>query len=201
MFALLSMILLEFACRVCSKDTSGRKLDSLTVAFAGIERRYFSQLPGPWGHTNEFTLPGPNPDSHLLGMIFDLVRNGKAHQYQSPVATLPDGDVDIDLTGAMPDRALEKRGRQRPAEHLCYKLSAAGDLSLYVCTDQLFLDIKQAIQESRIISPGDAITDIVRPKPAYSHRKSSPPPSTHYAFKVADLKNALNRGGHSQGNW
>src|ERR1700675_4285359 len=143
MFALLAMILLEFACRICAKDKTNKKITDLTNALKKIEPRYFTPLPGPCSKTREFTLPGPNPDRHLLGMIFDLVRNGKAHQYQSPIVTLSDGDVDIDLTGPASDRVLTRRGRRRPRKHLRYKV-VSGDLSLYVRTDQLFLDIKKA---------------------------------------------------------
>lgn len=196
------MILLEFACRVCASDVTKSKLARLTIALDKIEPQYFTPLPGPWGKTNEFSLPGPNPDSHLLGMMFDLVRNGKAHQYQSPIVKLSDGEVDIDLTGAMPDRILTKPGRRRPAKHLRYKVSSSGDLSVYVRTDQLFLDIKKAIKTSRIISPSDMVTDISRPKTRSPRQKgSSGSTSAPYAFTVADLKNSLSRGGHSQAKW
>lgn len=199
MFALLSMILLEFACRVCAGDPTNSKLARLTKTLGKIERRYFTALPGRWGTTNGFTLPGPNPDSHLLGMMFDLVRNGEAHQYQSPIVKLSGGDVDIDLTGAMPNRALTRPGRRRPAKHLCYRISCSGDLSLYVRTDQLFLDIKRAIEKSRIISPSDLVTDISRPSAARPRRKgSSASTSPPYAFTVTDLKSSLITGGHLQ---
>jgi hypothetical protein len=200
MFALLSMILLEFACRVCAKDATKGKLAQLTKALETIERRYFTPLPGSCCKTNEFILPGQNPDSHLLGMLFDVVRNGKAHQYQSPVVQLCDGDVDIDLTGATPGRALTTPGRRRPAKHLQYRVSSSGDLSLYVRTDQLFLDIKGAIEKSQIISASAVIMDISRPKPPRS-KTSTKVTSPSYAFRVADLKNALNKHGHSQGTW
>jgi hypothetical protein len=64
-------------------------------------------------------------------MMFDLIRNGKAHQYQSAIVTFSDGEVDMDLTGAASDRGLTKPGRRRPRKHLRYKVSASGDLSLY----------------------------------------------------------------------
>ncbi len=191
MFAMLSMILLEFACRICKKDTTNQKLTRLTDAFMKIEPRYFTPLPGRWGCTREFILPGSNPEFHLLGMMFDLVRNGKAHQYQSPIVTLSDGHVDIDLTGPMPDRGLTKPRRRRPAKHLRYKLSASGDLSLYVPTDQLFLDIKRAIANSGIISASDVVADIVR-----SDRKPG-----QYNFTVADLVSKLKTGRHATGRW
>ena len=139
MFALLSMILLEFAGRICAKDRTGRKLSAFTSALERLERRYFTRLPGLCVSTADFTLPGSNPGCHLLGMMFDLIRNGKAHQYQSAIVTLSDGQVDIDITGAASDRALTRPHRRRPQRHLRYKVTNAGDLSLYIRTDQLFL--------------------------------------------------------------
>lgn len=191
MFALLAMILLEFACRICAKDKTNTKLTNLTNALQKIESRYFTPLPGPCSETNRFTLPGPNPDRHLLGMIFDLVRHGKAHQYQSAIVTLSDGEVDIDLAGAASDRGLTRKGRHRPRKHLHYRVSSSGDLSLYIRTDQLYLDIKKAIKDSGIISPNDIVTDIIRPNPK----------KPYYKFTVADLERSLKDGKHVKGDW
>jgi hypothetical protein len=198
MFALMAMILLEFACRICAKDKSGKKLGDLTAELARIEPHYFTKLPGPCGSTGEFNLPGPHPESSLLGMMFDLIRNGKAHQYQSAVVTLSDGEVDLDLTGAVPGRELNKPGRRRPAKHMRYKKSASG-LSLYIRTDQLFLDIKRAIVRSRIISPTDRVTDIARPRDRSVRPGSASIP--FYSFTVSDLEYALKVGRHAQGKW
>ena len=203
MFALLSMILLEFACRICAKDLTGRKLTAFTSALESIERRYFTRLPGPCVSTAEFTLPGSSPGCHLLGMMFDLIRNGKAHQYQSAVVTLSDGQVDIDITGAACDRALRRPNRRRPRRHLRYKVSNAGDLSLYIRTDQLFLDIKKAIENSGIISATDVVVDIARPRQHKSPKGSGArsAPARFYNFTVSDLEECLNRGGHKKGCW
>jgi hypothetical protein len=194
MFALLSMILLELACRVCRADTSNKKLADLTNVVKRIEPRYFTQLPGPCARTSEFTLPGANPGCDLLGMMFDLIRNGKAHQYQSAIVRLSDGDIDIDLAGAASGRSLDKPGRRRPTRHLRYKVSPSGDLYLYVRTDQLFLDIKRSIQESGVISPSDVVMDITRPRAKSLAKKPGPSPS--YAFAVAEIERSLQNGGH-----
>jgi hypothetical protein len=196
MFALLAMILLEFACRVCEKDNTKKKLADLTQALTAIDRRYFTPLPGRCAQTSEFTLPGAYPDSNLLAMIFDLVRNGKAHQYQSAVLALSDGEVDLDLTGATMGRALTKPGRRRPTKHLRFKVSASGDLSLYIRTDQLFLDVKQAIENSGIISPSDVVSDIIRPR---LNKKGGAP--VFYNFSVSSLRNSLSQGCHLEGTW
>jgi hypothetical protein len=188
MFALLTMILLEFACRVCAKDQSGVELGKLTTALNSIEPRYFTPVPGAWGKPRGFVLPGPNPDPHVLWMIWDLVRNGKAHQYQSIIVKLTggnfDGNFDIDLTGAVYGRKLTGPARTRPAGHLGYRIPSSGDLSLRVYPDQLFLDIKEAIGTSQILSlnPNDAVE-------AFSRDKN---------FTAANLETKLSQNGHQR---
>ena len=190
MFALLSMILLEFACQVCATDGTKKKLANLTDALRKIDERYFTPLPGRCPKTSGFALPGDTPETELLGMIFDLVRNGNAHQYQSPIMTLSDGQVDIDLAGPAPGRELTRVNRSRPAKHLRYKITRSGDLCLYVRPDQLFLDIKMAIENSHIISPGDIVSPVTRPNK-----------KTVYDFSVADLRRCLAASGHKKGRW
>ncbi|HEY3439132.1 MAG TPA: hypothetical protein VGK29_00190 [Paludibaculum sp.] len=184
MFALMSMILLEFACRVCFKDKSGEKLQELTNALKAIDPRYFTELGTPpiKNNNGEFTLPGAKPNPTLLGLLFELVRNGKAHQYQSAIAGLAnDKCIDIDITGAASFRGLNYYGRTRPPEHLGFKISVDGDLSLYVRTDQLFLDFRQAIEDSGIITSRDRVTDIYRKWPR---------------IDVAALQSKLSDAGH-----
>jgi hypothetical protein len=192
MFALQAMILLEFACRLCAEDNTNHKLADLTKALTKLEPRYFTELPGPCALARGFKLPGTDPERKLLAML-----NGKAHQYQSPIIKLADGDVDIDLTGAVPGRSLIRTGRQRPRNHLRYKVSS-GDLSLYVRTDQLFLDIKMAIENSGIISPTDVVDHIARPRKKGS-QVTRPP--LLYDFKVAHLESCLDSGNHPKGTW
>ena len=198
MFALQAMILLELACRVCAKDATRTKLSVLSDAMVSIEPRYFTRMPGPCGAAKEFDLPGPNADSHLLAMLFDVVRNGKAHQYQSAIVRLADGDVDVDITGATASHGLARAGGRRARNHLRYKISDSGDLALYVRTDQLFLDLKKAIEDSGVIEPGIVIQDVTRPKP--KPPKSTKTPS-FYSFTLADLKASLRAGGHEIGHW
>jgi len=165
------MILLEFASRVCKKDSTP---GDLTDALGAIEHRYFTKLPGVCGEPSDFKLPGEDPKSQLLGLMFDAIRNGKAHQYNAPKLKLLDGEVIISLTGAQVGLELERPGRVRPvAEHLSYKTLRPNDLCLHVRTDQLFLDFKQAIETSKIISnnPDDLVEDVVRPDLGWATRK------------------------------
>jgi hypothetical protein len=106
--------------------------------------------------------------------------------------TLHGQDVDMDLTGADPGRALNKRGRKRPPNHLRYKVSSTGDLSLYIRTDQLFLDIKAAINNSKILSGASPVIDVAR---------KSGKPGQFYSFTVTELQKALKAGLHVTGTW
>jgi hypothetical protein len=126
-------------------------------------------------------------------MLYDLIRNGKAHQYQSPIVNLSDGDFDVKLTGAMPTRTILRSNRRRSRKHLRFNLST-GVLSLYVRTDQLFLDLKSAIQTSGIIQPMDVVTDLKRPRAARpgSMVASGEKP---YTFTIATLQSSFVSGG------
>src|SRR5687768_2036614 len=69
--------------------------ESYNFITGDFEGRYFTPIPGTCGLPREFELPsdpaqGPK-DRQLLGALFDLVRNGHAHQYQQIVVDLTDG--------------------------------------------------------------------------------------------------------------
>ena len=155
MFALHATILLEFAARLCSTDKSGAALKDLSAELFRIEPKYSTRLPGACVSTKNFTLPYKNSKEgdELLWVIFDLVRNGQAHQYQQMIVTLKDGvDVQISLTGAEIGRHLELvTTSPRPDPHLGYKRDPQNDLWIGVCPDLLFLDIDNAITTSKIL--------------------------------------------------
>jgi hypothetical protein len=77
---------------------------------ARIEPRYFVELPGPVAGPGGFALPsqGPNPDRQLLRMLFDLIRNGQAHQYRQINVDLTDGkELQVWLSGVTPGLVIE----------------------------------------------------------------------------------------------
>lgn len=79
LFALLAMILLEFACRVCKQGDKKQRLNSLSTKLSNIEPKYFTKVPYEYKPRKpEFCLPGGA--STLLALLFDIIRNGKAHQ-------------------------------------------------------------------------------------------------------------------------
>ncbi len=163
MFALLAMILLEFACRVCRKDATGQALRDFSDELQKLEPRYFTTITNLQVRTKEFTLPGQSPQSSLLALMFDLIRNGKAHQYQSAIATLSGGQhVDIDISGAASGRDLSQSGGPRRNAHLRYKRTSSNDVAIYVRTEQLYLDIKQAIEVSGILTTTGSVDDVKR---------------------------------------
>lgn len=196
MFALLSMILLEFACRVCS-DKPGVMQD-FERDLSRIEPLYFTPLPGTCNQPGEFLLPGQRPGmrpTNLLSMIFDLLRNGKAHQYSSMIATLKCGHcVDLRVGGPTRTRAIQKTARKRAWTHLRYDVTLDDDLLITTRPDQMFLDIKHAIQSSKIITNSASIVPLVRPRPKTA--RTSFGGSQPYDFTVAELIQKLRQHNH-----
>ena len=125
MFARQATILLEFAARLCTTDKTGAALNDLSAALFRIEPKYSTCLPGICAKNTEFKLPYTNSKKgdELLWVIFDLVRNGQAHQYQQIKVTLKDGvDFQISLTGAGIGRHLELVSKSpRPDDYLGYQ--------------------------------------------------------------------------------
>src|SRR6266487_995060 len=90
MFAFQAMNLLEFGSRLCVDDN--KLLQDFSYELYQINQKYFTVLPGPCALTTEFDLPhiGNHMDDSLLCAIFDLIRNGVAHQYQQIIVDLAD---------------------------------------------------------------------------------------------------------------
>ncbi len=103
----------------------------------------------------EFDLPVyPRRSKHrapLLWMLFDLIRNGQAHQYQQVVLRL-DRDVYLQLGGVRYRRRLRHAAAGGMADHLAYAWDARRELCITVRPEMLFLDIKRAIARSRLLS-------------------------------------------------
>src|SRR5262245_54983704 len=111
MFARQAMGLLEWAARLCAGDTTGVAVSDLSNALMQREPKYFTQLPGVCADFDEFDLPcapGIQPQRQLLWTLFDLARNGQAHQYQQIVLDLTDGrDLMISHSGAQFGMSLQ----------------------------------------------------------------------------------------------
>lgn len=189
MFARQAMVLLEWAARLAASDKSGATLSTLSAELHKIEPRYFTQLPGGAPTPKEFGLPSvsaANPERQLLWALFDLIRNGQAHQYQQIPVSLQDGKVFwVALSGAAYGFQLAT-AQSRRTEHLGYKDDASGNVLLLVRTDLVFLDLKDAIERSHLLSRGLSFVHLVRPGPGRAN----------YQFDSPALKAALAAAGH-----
>lgn len=196
MFGRQAMMLLEWAARVCRADASGGagagrstpSLNRLSQELAQLDRRYFTELPAVFPKRTserEFTLPsvGPSPDRELLLLLFDLIRNGQAHQYQQINVDLSDGtELQIALTGVSPGLALDTI-TTRPTDHLAFGTFGAGNVALIVRTDVLYLDIKAATERAGLPTSGLQLEYLERDQ---------------YPFTAADLMTALRSAAHPQ---
>ena len=189
MFARQAMTLLEFAARLCASDTSGQALQALADEIERIEPRYFTLLPGicETPDPKEFTLPfSPNKgpqDRQLLWILFDLIRNGQAHQYQQINVSLTDGKAFvITLTGAQYGLTLGACSRSK--QHLAFH-SAAEGVKLHVMPHLLFLDFREAMRAANLMGRGLTIKYLQRPRRP-----------KHYQFAAKELDTAFRTGGH-----
>ena len=94
MFARQAMCILEFASRLCWGDAASSAISDFSSELHKIEPKCFTRLPGFCADFDEFDLPyRSTKGDELLWAIFDLIRNGQAHQYQQIVADLSDQAV------------------------------------------------------------------------------------------------------------
>jgi hypothetical protein len=167
MFGLLSVVLLEVTCRLCKTDGEGNALRRFSSSLEAQDRRYFTPLPRPcWApKSKKFSLPnlGTAGDCAVIAAIFNLIRNGQAHQYQQMTAVLSDGKrFAISLTGAEWGRALASTFKAgRPAEHLQVRRDIDGNLWMTVMPNVLFLDIRTAINRSDLLNSGLSFVHMV----------------------------------------
>lgn len=194
LFARQAMTLLEVACRLCYSDRTDQTLKRFAAELARRDVRYFTKLPSScWTPSNppEFRLPSQSstPDSELITALFDLIRNGQAHQYQQIRVRLADGkDFQFALTGAEHGLFLaQSLAIGRPADHLQAHKEANGDLWIKVRTDILFLDVREAVRSANLLNGNLTLNFLSRP------RSSSSP---HYQFASTDLESSLRTGGH-----
>ena len=192
LFALLAVILLEVACRLCHSDSKDQALSRFSDELEKRDSRYFTEFPGScWSPRDppEFYLPsrGPNQESQLIAALFDLIRNGQAHQYQQIRVQLKDcRNFRFALTGAAYGRSLSQIStHERYDEHLRVCKDESGDLWMKVRTDVLFLDIRDAIRDADLLN-GDLTLK-------HLSRSSG---GKHYQFSSGDLESRLQSGGH-----
>jgi hypothetical protein len=193
MFARQAVCLLEVACRLCKQDTSGEALKDLSVSIEARESRYFTVLPKPcWcpglRTRRAFDLPsrGPNPDNQVIAALFNLIRNGQAHQYQQMQAVLADGkQFAISLTGAEYGTTLGKTmSGGRPVQHLGVKRDSEGNLWMTVRPDVLFLDIRDAVRETRLLDRGLTFSFMSEDRPET------------FGFTALEAETVFRRAGH-----
>lgn len=146
LFAFQAMALLELASRLC--DGAGA-LEKFTAALRKRNPRYFTILPMPRVRAKR-GLAFPRSDrrepqrAELLEILFDVVRNGLAHQYAQKHTLLSDGHLHVIVTGADVGRSLDDVG---PAdEHLGVQIDES-DLWIMLRTDIFFRDVRDAARE------------------------------------------------------
>jgi hypothetical protein len=187
MFGSQAMHLLEFAARLYDRDTSARQ--NFSNDLYNIEPRYFTPLPRPCAATTEFVLPyiGNTNGKTLLWALFDLIRHGLAHQYQQIIAELNDlKHFYISLTGAEYGRYLDITAKPDRGRHLAYTIDEDDDVALTIYPDVLFLDIKEVVDKSPLLT---------RPFP-YLTRPKSKGADNYYNFNTTSLRNSLDAAHH-----
>lgn len=200
MFARQAMNLLEFVCRLYSHDTKMRI--SFSKELKNIEPKYFTRLPSPCADPREITLPHirNNSGDLLLWALYDLIRNGIAHQYQQIVVKLKNRKkFFIELTGAKEGRSLDIVRKLKPANHLAYYIDQDRDIGLKVYPDQLFIDIEQAIQRSQLLARKRKFKYLRRP--IEKHRKTKHKikiKKNFYDFNMRSMEQRFIKSGHSR---
>lgn len=198
MFARQAMTLLEWAARLCASDASGSALAALSRALIQIEPRYFTELPGVCANFDDFDLPSSpvsQSQRQLLWALFDLIRNGQAHQYQQIVLELNGGDFIIAHNGAALDLATIRNSGRDQSDHLRYKRGRDGNLYLLVRPDWLLFDLRDAIDQASVLSRGLSFRYLERPRRSTRPRKTKAP-GPYYQFDANALEAALQSGGH-----
>ena len=162
-----AITLLEFVARLCKSDSTGEALQGFSDELNKIEPKYFTQLPAPCASNKDFDLPfiGDNKENQLLWALFDLTRNGLAHQYQQILVELNKGkNFFITLTGAEYGQVLNVTAKpSRPDGHLSFHIDSDGDLGLSVRPDLLFLHFEYAINQSHLLNRNLTINHLSRP--------------------------------------
>ncbi len=162
MFALLGVVLLEWACQLCKSDPTKQALEDFGKALQKLNPRYFTRLPAACEGSKNFTLPSidSDPKRTLLAGIWDMIRNGQAHQYQDISVTLEGGGQWIlMIRGVQHGVSLSELAATRfSVHHLEYCIDSDDDVLLYIHPGVFFLDIRDAIMEARLLDRGLKLT-------------------------------------------
>ncbi|HSI20855.1 MAG TPA: hypothetical protein VLA04_04130 [Verrucomicrobiae bacterium] len=188
MFALQAMILLEWIMRLCSTDTNAR--DRFLGELNKIDSRYFTRLPAPGKEIDRELNPPRDHEWHLIWSIFDVIRNGQAHQYEQIIVTLPQkksfafslaGGAELGSSLSQIPTKIDRK------KYLGYRVES-GHGWIYLHAGLLFLDIESAILSSNILCSGLNFPYLTRPRSAGS---------SHYKFTLTQLEQALIARGHN----
>jgi hypothetical protein len=158
MFARQGMVLLELASRIATNDDA--LLEAFSHELARIDRLYFTPMPGVprRRRTPNFRLPhlvaNGRPETQLLAVVFDLVRNGQMHYGQQIPVQLSDGAyLGVALGGVKPGHTVDRlrlRPGERPVDHLAFRKRAAGHYELWLSAGNLFVDVQDAADRAGV---------------------------------------------------
>ena len=183
-FALLAMAFLEFTCRLCKSDPTGVALPDFSHQLNLIESRYFNKIAGLNAPVRAFSFPyiGTQTNDFLICALFDLIRNGLAHQYQQILVHLqPDNWWGITLSGPAKGKTIAhitNYPRSRMT-HLTLRTGTDGVTWLVISPARLFLDFKKAFDDARLIERPLTVEHFDRPPAAGSN--------VRYNFSPADV--------------
>jgi hypothetical protein len=197
MFARQVMSLLEFAARCYGRNAKLCK--RFSDELFKIEPKYFTSLPRTAAPFNQdFELPRIRKRNILLWSLFDLIRNGLAHQYQQILVKLTDGKhFYITLYGAAYHRYLSNAKTLQSPTHLGYAINAEHDLKLLLDPGILFLHLEDAVLKSDLLSSAHSFRHLTRPKSKLKYkRKSKSNLRPIYNFGVKSLEKSLVAGNH-----
>ena len=191
-FSLLAMLLLELASRAA--DGRPGVLANLAHELEQRDPRYFTRLPFSAPPRKSFTLPagaGSPREHQLLFVLFDLIRNGQAHQAQQIVVDLGGGATFfVALSGPSSGQTLSSlsahRGTSKHLSAYCGRLHTGITLS----PGLLFLDLEAAIDAARVFDGSRRFPYFTRPSPMGG---VSP---KHYIATPSAIRNALRQAGH-----
>jgi hypothetical protein len=132
----------------------------------------------------------------MLAALWDLIRNGQAHEYHDIIVGLTCGKRWVlMIKGVIPMLTLAEVDRQRPnLRHLDYQIAPDGDLLLGVHPGVLFLDVCAAVDKANLLRRGLTITHLARPRNPKSYQYSlsqlDAALAAHGLKKVASVESA-----------